>query len=121
MTDLGRMTDEALKYAGEADTVVVESNYDMDMLISGPYTHELKMRICQGHGHLSNDECANAISKFYHPGLKNVFLCHLSEHNNTPELAYGSASAALKSAGAPDGTVLLRALPRQTPSGMIIL
>lgn len=121
MTDLGRMTDEALKYAGEADTVVVESNYDMDMLISGPYTHELKMRICQGHGHLSNDECANAISRFYHPGLKNVFLCHLSEHNNTPELAYGSASAALKSAGAPDGTVLLRALPRQTPSGMIIL
>ena len=97
MTDLGRMTDEALKYAGEADTVVVE------------------------HGHLSNDECANAISKFYHPGLKNVFLCHLSEHNNTPELAYGSASAALKSAGAQDGTVLLRALPRQTPSGIIIL
>ena len=121
MTDLGRMTDEALKYAGEADTVVLESNYDMDMLISGPYTHELKMRICQGHGHLSNDECANAIRGFYHPGLKNVFLCHLSEHNNTPELAYGSASAALKSAGAQDGTVLLRALPRQTPSGMIIL
>ena len=60
MTDLGRMTEEALAYASEADTVVIESNYDVDMLMGGPYPHELKMRICQGHGHLSNDECAAA-------------------------------------------------------------
>lgn len=121
MTDIGRMTDEALQFASEADTVVVESNYDMDMLISGPYTHELKMRICQGHGHLSNDECAFAIRQFWHDGLRNIFLCHLSDHNNTPELAYVSALEALRQLGVEDGTVNLRALPRQTPSGMIIL
>ena len=121
MTDIGRMTDEALQFASEADTVVVESNYDMDMLISGPYTHELKMRICQGHGHLSNDECAFAIKQFWHDGLRNIFLCHLSDHNNTPELAYASALEALRQLGVEDGTVNLRALPRQTPSGMIIL
>ena len=121
MTDIGRMTDEALQYASEADTVVVESNYDMDMLISGPYTHELKMRICQGHGHLSNDECAFAIHKFWHPGLKNIFLCHLSDHNNTPEMAWKSAHEALRHLGVEDGTVNLRALPRQTPSPMFNL
>ncbi len=121
MTDLGRMTDEAVSYASQADTVVVESNYDMDMLMGGPYTHELKMRICKGHGHLSNDECADAIRKFWHKGLKNIFLCHLSEHNNTPELAFGSAKDALDRLGVAPGTVNLRALPRQTPSGIINL
>ncbi len=121
MTDIGRMTDEALSFALQADTVVVESNYDMDMLIAGPYTHELKMRICQGHGHLSNDECADAIKRFWHKGLKNIFLCHLSDHNNTPDLAFASAKTALESIGVTQGTVNLRALPRQTPSGMINL
>lgn len=121
MTDIGRMTDEAVAYASEADTVVVESNYDVDMLMGGPYPHELKMRICQGHGHLSNDECAESIRKFWHPGLRNLFLCHLSDHNNTPSLAYQSALEALRSIGVKEGTVNLRALPRQTPSPMFNL
>lgn len=121
MTDLGRMTDEALDFASTADTVIIESNYDTDMLLSGPYPHELKMRICQGHGHLSNDECADAIRRLYHPGLRNLFLCHLSDHNNTPSLAWQSALDALKEAGAADGEVNLRALPRQTPSPMMNL
>ncbi len=121
MTDIGRMTDEAVSYALQADTVVVESNYDMDMLISGPYTHELKMRICQGNGHLSNDECAEAIKRFWHPGLRNIFLCHLSENNNTPELAYRSAEKALEELGVEKGAVNLRTLPRRAPSPLMIL
>ena len=119
MTDLGRITEEALAFASEADTVVMESNYDMDMLMGGPYPHELKMRICQGHGHLSNDECADAVRRIWHPGLKNLFLCHLSEHNNTPDLAWSAARAALDEAGA--GNPNLRALPRQIPSPIINL
>lgn len=115
MTDLGRMTDEAVHFASEADTVVIESNYDIDMLMGGPYTHELKMRITQGNGHLSNDECAAAIRRFMHPGLSNIFLCHLSENNNTPQLAYNCAAEAIA-----DG-VTLRCLPRTYPSPMFIL
>ncbi len=42
MTDLGRITDEAVDYARQADTVVLESNYDMDMLMGGPYSYDLK-------------------------------------------------------------------------------
>lgn len=121
MTDVGRMTDEAVEYARQADTVVIESNYDMDMLLQGPYTYELKMRIVQGCGHLSNDECASAIKRFWHPGLKNIFLCHLSENNNTHELAYQASLEALNSLGVEKGTVALRCLPRQHPSQMFTL
>lgn len=120
MTDVGRMTEEALSFASQADTLVIESNYDVDMLISGPYTHELKMRICQGKGHLSNDECAEAIKKVWHPGLRNIFLCHLSENNNTLEKAYETALAAVRKAGAPDG-FNLQPLPRATPSVLFTL
>lgn len=121
MTDIGRMTDEAVSIASEADTVVLESNYDMDMLMGGPYTYDLKMRIVQGCGHLSNDECASAVSRFLHPGLKNIFLCHLSENNNTRDLAYNCTLDALRRSGAEPGTIALRCLPRQVPSQLFNL
>ena len=121
MTDVGRMTDEAVEIASGARTVVLESNYDMDMLMGGPYTYELKMRIVQGCGHLSNDECASAVCRFLHPGLKNIFLCHLSENNNTRELAYTCTNQALLSHGVAPGTIALRCLPRQTPSPLFNL
>ena len=121
MTDVGRMTDEAVEFARQADTVVVESNYDMDMLMGGPYTHELKMRIVQGCGHLSNDECASAVKRFWHKGLKNIFLCHLSENNNTRQLAADCTGAALAEIGVEKGTVALRCLPREYPSQIFTL
>ena len=126
MTDAGRATDEAIEYARKADTVVIESNYDPGMLIGGPYPHDLKMRICQGNGHLSNDECASAIRCFWHPGLKNLFLCHLSENNNTPSLAFASAAEALRSISV-DGRLTakditnLQTLPRTHASQMFTL
>ncbi len=126
MTDAGRVTDEAIEYARKADAVVFESNYDSGMLIGGPYTHELKMRICQGNGHLSNDECASAIRRFWHPGLKNLFLCHLSENNNTPSLAFDSAAEALRSIRVNAGLTAkditnLQTLPRTHASRMFML
>ena len=126
MTDAGRVTDEAIEYARKADAVVFESNYDSGMLIGGPYTHELKMRICQGNGHLSNDECASAIRRFWHPGLKNLFLCHLSENNNSPSLAFDSAAEALRSIRIDTGLTAkditnLQTLPRTHASQMFML
>ena len=121
MTDVGRMTDEAVEFARGADTVVLESNYDIDMLMSGPYTYELKMRIVQGCGHLSNDECASAVKRFWHKGLRNIFLCHLSENNNTRQLAADYTAQALSDIGVEKGTVALRCLPREYPSQMFTL
>lgn len=126
MTDAGRVTDEAVEYARRSDAVVFESNYDSGMLIGGPYTHELKMRICQGNGHLSNDECASAVRRFWHPGLRNLFLCHLSENNNTPSLAFEASAEALRSIPAGDGHTAkditnLQTLPRTHASSMFTL
>lgn len=115
MTDIGRMTPQAMSFASQADTVVIESNYDLYMLRHGPYPKELQDRICQGHGHLSNDECAAAIREFVHPGLRNVFLCHLSEHNNEPQLAHDTSRPSLP----PE--IRLAPLPRQTPSTLFTL
>ena len=126
MTDAGRVTGEALEYASGADTIVFESNYDPGMLFGGPYPHELKMRICQGYGHLSNDECAEAVGRIWHPGLKNIFLCHLSENNNTPDLAYAATEEVLCSIDAGGGlsagqVTALQTLPRTRPSKVYIL
>lgn len=115
MTDIGRMTEQGLSFASQAGTVVIESNYDPYMLEHGPYPEDLQARIRGGHGHLSNPECAEAISKFAHEGLRNVFLCHLSEHNNTPELAMKASRPML------DGSIRVCPLPRMTSSPLMTL
>ena len=121
MTDMGHVTPEALDWASQASTVVIESNYDMDMLLGGSYPEVLKRRISHGIGHLSNDACAEAIPQFLHKGLRNLFLCHLSGNNNTPELAYDSARAALLAAGVAPGTLSLRVLKRGISTPLLVL
>ena len=123
MTDIGRMVPHALAFARQADTVVIESNYDLEMLRHGPYPKVLQDRICGGHGHLSNAECAEAIRDFLHPGLRNIFLCHLSEHNNTPELAYQTSSGILQEyiRQSDIRPPRLCPLPRMTASPLFIL
>ena len=81
----------------------------------------LKDRISHGIGHLSNEACAAAIPAFLHPGLRNLFLCHLSGNNNTPDLAYASARAALEAAGVEPGTIALRVLHRGIASPLLTL
>ena len=120
ITDCGKMTEEALALCSQADSVVLESNYDDRMLEEGPYPKELKERIRRGSGHLSKAHCAEAIKAFAHPGLRNLFLCHLSENNNTPKKAWDSAKAALDEA-LPQAQVRLQTLPRQSASALIIL
>ena len=118
MTDLGAVTPEAMAFAKEADTVVIESNFDREMFLGGDYAYPLKMRIIGG-AHLSNDACAEAIREFWHPGLRNLFLCHLSGNNNTPALALASARAALADCGAEH--VNLRVLPRMVLTPLLYL
>lgn len=114
ITDVGDVTDDVIKYCRMAEHLIVESNYDYDMLLGGSYTPELKLRIMRGHGHLSNEQTAHLLRSVAHPGLKSVFLCHLSENNNTHEKAEASAREALDSVGMTD--VLLAALPRRCAS-----
>ena len=115
ITDCGRMTPEALNWCRQAEVLTLESNYDPEMLRNGPYPKELQDRIRGGHGHLSNGECAEAVRECMHDGLQWIFLCHLSEHNNTPELALASAKAA-----AGDRARVI-ALPRESASQLFSL
>lgn len=115
MTDVGRVTEEAEDLARDASSVVIESNYDPYMLSHSSYPEELRVRIRNGHGHLSNEECAEAVAGFTHEGLRSVFLCHRSEHNNTSQLAYDCTSKVL------DPSIRLVVLPRMTASPMFDL
>lgn len=88
VTDLGIYDEKTVKHLSEADVVYIESNYDPEMLLVGTYPYYLKQRIDGSLGHLSNEMSAELVSKVLHPGLKAVFLGHLSKENNFPEIAY---------------------------------
>ncbi|MDR2353239.1 MAG: MBL fold metallo-hydrolase [Deltaproteobacteria bacterium] len=95
-TDLGYVTDEILENFQNLDTLVLEFNHDKEMLIAGRYPAFLKRRILGDKGHLSNTQAAVFLSQVNHEKLKTVVLAHLSEHNNTPDLAMNAAIDAIK-------------------------
>ena len=68
---------------------MLESNHDVDMLVKGVYAYPLKKRILSDYGHLSNEQAAEVLSRLIGK-TQNVILAHLSENNNTRELAFSS-------------------------------
>ena len=117
LTDVGEVTDDIIKYCKMSQVVIFESNYDLDMLLEGSYSPELKVRIMQGKGHLSNEQAASAVKRFWHSGISHLFLCHLSENNNTPAKAHACISKALASIGVKAGEDMqLVCLPRRSVS-----
>lgn len=88
MTDLGYVSRGVARCVMDSDILVVESNHDIKMLKEGPYPFFLKQRILSDHGHLSNDAAAEFLVKVCRlRACGMAFLGHLSENNNTPELA----------------------------------
>lgn len=94
-TDLGVMTKEVFAAIGKSHALVLESNYDPHMLQYGPYPMMLKKRIFSERGHLSNEDCAKFAAILATHGTEKIILGHLSQNNNTPELAYKSTAQAL--------------------------
>jgi phosphoribosyl 1,2-cyclic phosphodiesterase len=86
-TDLGYVTNAVEKALSGVGTILLESNYDEDMLFWGAYPRQLKQRISSERGHLSNPASAEAAHRFIRSGTRNIILGHLSQENNTPELA----------------------------------
>lgn len=101
-TDIGHMTAEILDHLKGAQLVALESNHDEQMLAQGSYPFALKRRILGNNGHLSNKNCGATLARLVGNGLKQVVLCHLSQENNTPELAYNTVAQALLGAGGGD-------------------
>ena len=87
LTDLGHVFSGLREVLQSLDAVIIESNYDEDMLESGPYPEFLKHRISGTGGHLSNEDSARLIHSADNTRLKWVCLCHLSDENNCPDTA----------------------------------
>lgn len=98
-TDLGHIPESVANYLKQANYLVLEANYDKDMLQQGNYPQYLKARIANPHGHLSNLDAADFLSQNITPDLKYVFLCHLSRDNNHPELAFKTIEYSLMQRG----------------------
>lgn len=98
-TDLGCISPRVDHYMRLADTIVIEANYDLQMLLNGPYPEYLKARIRTEKGHLDNADMAAFLASIYTPSLRNIFLCHLSHDNNTPSNAFRAVADALAPLG----------------------
>ena len=87
-TDIGHLTNDIIGNLESSSFILLESNYDPDILKCSSYPYRLKERIAGPYGHLSNISAGKVISHLLNTGLKRVMLGHLSEENNFPELAY---------------------------------
>lgn len=126
-TDLGAVTERARHYMSHANYLVIEANYDLQMLRMGKYPEYLKARIQTEQGHMDNTHTAAFIKEIINPSLEYIFLCHLSQDNNTPQKALAAVRGALEEAGKKVGNaqqtiedrkadVQLMVLPRFEPT-----
>lgn len=90
VTDTGYLSDEALALIKDCDYYYFESNHDLKMLMDSARPAVLKKRIHSKHGHLSNIDSAIYMAELIGPRTKAIYLAHLSEECNTPEIALRS-------------------------------
>ncbi len=113
VTDLGFVSEELLGNMCGLDLLLIETNYDKNMLKYGRYPQVLKNRISSEHGHLSNNDGAEAAVYAARHGCKCIILGHLSAENNTPKCAYETVHRHLLEAGIIPGVdVNLNVAPR---------
>jgi len=121
-TDLGHICQTSAPYFEAANLLVIESNYDEKMLMHGSYPHFLKARILSDHGHLGNHQCAAFLANMPGKNLRHICLAHLSNQNNTPDLALQTLQQVFAEKGIElNGKPQISILNRNTPSELIRL
>jgi len=98
LTDIGVSTAHVEATLSGCDALLLECNHDVDMLAHGDYPYPLKQRIAGRFGHLDNGSAADLLSHLDNSKLKHVFAAHLSQQNNTRELARAALARALNCA-----------------------
>lgn len=116
ITDAGRFTEEMIPFVQRARYLVIEANYDRELLDNGPYPLYLRRRISGGCGHMDNRFTAEALRQYLTPATRRIWLCHLSAENNNPETARRTVAAAIDALPFPEHP-LLEVLRRTTPTG----
>ena len=120
-TDVGHMTNDILHSLEKSSFVMLESNYDPNVLKYAPYPYPLKTRIAGPTGHLSNEVAGKTISHLMKSGLKGAMLGHLSKESNFPELAYKTVVDEIISSNSDMDSVFLEIANRDCPSKLIKL
>ena len=120
-TDIGHMTNSIIKNLEESLFVLLEANYDPEVLRCSSYPFNLKNRIAGPTGHLSNEMAGKTISYLLKSGLKNAILGHLSKESNFPELAYQTVIDELISNNYDENALSLLVAPRDEHSKIIEL
>lgn len=98
-TDMGCVSERVEQDIALADVMVFESNHDVAMLRNGPYPEHLKKRILGTRGHLSNLETGRCLARMNKKSGMHVFLAHLSQQNNCPDLALSTVEKVLEQQG----------------------
>jgi len=120
-TDLGHMSSEVIHKLEDSSFLLLESNYDPNVLKCSRYPFLLKERISGPNGHLPNSEAGKTISYLLKSGLKHVMLGHLSKENNFPELAYKTVVEALMENNFNENSLNINIANRFEPSPIINL
>ena len=111
-TDLGNVNESLLEHFKNSSSILLESNYDPDILKYSSYPYQLKQRIVSSNGHLSNSQAGKTLALLSNYKLKNALLIHLSKENNFPELAYKTVQEELANCK----NILVDVAPRNNPS-----
>ena len=118
-TDIGHMTSDILKKLEESEFVMLESNYDPEVLKCSSYPYLLKTRIAGPNGHLSNEAAGKTISHLLKCNLKQATLGHLSKESNFPELAYKTVVNELIANNFDENSLSLSVASRDYPGKLI--
>ena len=118
-TDIGHMNDTLLNELKNSNFLMLESNYDPEILRIGRYPYRLKQRISGPFGHLPNELAGKTISSIIPTGLERVMLGHLSKENNFPELAHKTVLEELEYSGFSKKDVDINIASRSEPSKII--
>lgn len=118
-TDLGHMDDNIFNQLKNSSFILLESNYEPEMLNASRYPFHLKQRIKGPYGHLSNETAGKTIAALMKKDLKQVMLGHLSKENNVPELAYQTVVEELLKNNSDINTIRLSVASRNTPGKVI--
>ena len=118
-TDIGHMTNPILKNLEESLFIMLEANYDPEVLRCSSYPFTLKSRIAGPTGHLPNEMAGKTISHLLKSGLKNAMLGHLSKESNFPELAYQTVMDELISNNYKENSIQLSVASRDIHSKII--
>ena len=120
-TDIGHMTRGILKNLEDSIFIMLESNYDPNVLMYSKYPYPLKSRIAGPNGHLSNELAGKTISHLLNSGLQQAILGHLSKQSNFPELAYKTVVDELMSTNYDENSLKLSVASRDIPGNIVKL